>query len=102
LIPPKVDAGVLPPVNHSVVTLGIEQRSDSLQMTSTSIPAGLKLLEEIVDNPNAKASERLQAARRLKTYLLQLTHLIESRQTGPDVRKSVIEALREYRLKSMS
>jgi hypothetical protein len=59
--------------------------------------AALKLLEEIIGDPKTKASERLEAMRMLKMYLLQLKRLIDAQNTAPKVRESVIEVLREYR-----
>jgi len=59
--------------------------------------AALKLLEEIIDDQKAKASDRLKAMRMLKLYLLQLKRLIESQEMAPDIRENVIEVLHEYR-----
>jgi hypothetical protein len=59
--------------------------------------AALKLLEEIIGDPKTNASERLEAMRMLKMYLLQLKRLIEAQETAPNVREGVIEVLREYR-----
>jgi hypothetical protein len=58
--------------------------------------AALKLLEEIIDDPKAKASERFEAMRTLKMYLVQLKRLAGAQETAPDVRENVIEVLREY------
>ena len=66
-------------------------------MAFTTMAAALKFLEEIIDDPKAKASERLEAMRMLKMYLLQLKRLIEAQETAPDVRENIIEVLREYR-----
>ena len=54
-------------------------------------------LVRIMDDPTAKARDRLRAAQILKVYLLKLERLLESQQTRPDIRKEIIEALRKYR-----
>jgi hypothetical protein len=54
-------------------------------------------LVRIMDDPTAKARDRLRAAQILKVYLLKLEHLLESQQTPLDIRKEIIEALRKYR-----
>ena len=61
----------------------------------TMAPA-LKLLEEIIDDPKAKASERFEAMRTLKKYLVQLKRLSGAQDTAPDVRENIIKVLREY------
>jgi hypothetical protein len=53
-------------------------------------------LVRIMDDPAAKARDRLRAARILKVYLLKLARLLESQQTAPDIRKEITEALRKY------
>jgi hypothetical protein len=54
-------------------------------------------LVRIMDDPTAKARDRLRAAQILKVYLLKLERLLESQQTAPDIRKEITEALRKYR-----
>ena len=53
-------------------------------------------LVRIMDDPTAKARDRLKAAQILKAYLLKLERLLESQQTAPDIRKEITEALRKY------
>ncbi len=53
-------------------------------------------LVRIMDNPAAKARDRLRAAQILKVYLFKLESLLESQQTAPEIRKEVTEALRKY------
>jgi hypothetical protein len=50
----------------------------------------------IMDDPTAKARDRLRAAQILKVYLLKLERLLESQQTAIDVRKEITEALRKF------
>ena len=54
-------------------------------------------LVRIMDDPTAKARDRLRAAQILKVYLLKLERLLKSQQTAPDIRKEITEALRKYR-----
>ena len=54
-------------------------------------------LVRIMDDPTAKARDRLRAAQTLKIYLLRLERLLESRQTAPDIRKEITDVLRKYR-----
>jgi len=58
--------------------------------------AALELLEEIIDDPKAKARERLNAVRVVKMGLFWLTQLAESQQAPPDLRKGIIETLRRH------
>jgi hypothetical protein len=53
-------------------------------------------LIRIMDDPTAKARDRLRAAQILKVYLLKLERLLESQQTDPHIRKKITEALRKY------
>jgi hypothetical protein len=53
-------------------------------------------LIRIMDDPSAKARDRLRAAQILKAYLLKLERLLESQQTDPHNRKKIKEALRKY------
>jgi len=57
----------------------------------------LKRLAELIDNPQASAKTRLKAVRTLKKQLISLKRLIEAQETPPDIRKDVIETLRNYR-----
>jgi len=54
-------------------------------------------LVRIMDDPTAKARDRLRAAQILKVCLLKLERLLKSQQTAPDIRKEITEALRKYR-----
>jgi len=65
-------------------------------MVFDTMAAALKLLEEIIDDPKAKASERFEAMRTLKMYLVQLKRLAGAQETATDVRENIIEVLREY------
>jgi hypothetical protein len=71
-------------------------------MDFNTMAAALKLLKRIIDNPKAKASERFEAMRTLKMYLLQLKHLVEAQETAPDAREYIMEVLREYRARPLS
>ena len=53
-------------------------------------------LARIIEDQTAKARDRLRAAQILKKYLLRLERLLESRQTAPEIRKEIREALRKY------
>jgi hypothetical protein len=53
-------------------------------------------LVRIMDDQTAKARDRLKAAQMLKTYLLRLERLLESRQTAPEIRKEIRDALCKY------
>lgn len=55
----------------------------------------LEWLEEIIDDPQAKAVAKLRAVRVLKICLFWLITLAESRQAPPDLRKGIIEVLRQ-------
>jgi hypothetical protein len=57
----------------------------------------LKLLVDVIDNPQARSRERLRAARMLKTCLASLQRVLEWRQTSPELRKDLVEVLRVYR-----
>jgi len=60
----------------------------------------LELLVEVIDDPKAKARERLEAVRMLKKGLFWLKFLIEAQETAPDLRKDLIVVLRRYRRSS--
>jgi hypothetical protein len=53
-------------------------------------------LVRIMDDPTAKARDRLKAAQMLKVYLLKLERLLESQQTTPEIRNEIRDALRKY------
>ena len=53
-------------------------------------------LLRLMDDPTAKARDRLKAAQILKKYLGALEHLLKSRQTTPDLHKAITEVLRKY------
>jgi len=53
-------------------------------------------LVQIMDDPTAKARDRLRAAQILKVYLLKLERLLDSQQTAPEIRKEITEALRKF------
>jgi hypothetical protein len=53
-------------------------------------------LVRIMDDPTAKARDRLAAAQILKVYLLKLERLLESQQTAPEIRKEITASLRKY------
>jgi hypothetical protein len=57
---------------------------------------GLKLLVQVIDDPRAKATTRLEAVRLLKKRLLWLKHALEAPHTAPDLRSEIIAALRIY------
>ena len=57
----------------------------------------LQILEEIIDDPKARARTRLDALQKLKKHLLWLMELIEAPQTAPKLRKELIETLRSFR-----
>jgi hypothetical protein len=56
----------------------------------------LQILKGIIDDPKAKARDRLVAIRTLKKHLRCLMDLVESPQTTPKHRRELIEALRSY------
>ena len=60
----------------------------------------LELLVEVIDDPKAKARERLEAVQMLKKGLFWLKFLLEAQETAPDLRKDLIEVLRRYRRSS--
>ena len=66
-------------------------------MAFATMAAALRLLEEVIEDPKTKASERFKAMRMLKTYLLQLKRLVEAQETAPDVREHIMQVFREYR-----
>jgi hypothetical protein len=94
--PTRVEAGINLPLSISLSRLASSQRCDSFQMVFDTMAAALKLLEEIIDNPKVKASERFEAMRTLKKYLVQLKRLSGAQDTAPDVRENIIKVLREY------
>jgi hypothetical protein len=53
-------------------------------------------LLRLMDDPTAKARDRLKAAQVLKQYLRALEHLLQSRETTPDLHKAITEVLRRY------
>lgn len=57
----------------------------------------LRLLVEVIDSPTARSSERLRAARTLKTCLGSLQRVLESGQTSSQLRRDIVEVLRAYR-----
>lgn len=59
--------------------------------------AALQELVRIIDDPNAKARDRLTASRTLKGCLLSLTRLAEAQQTSPYLRRQITDVLRNYR-----
>jgi len=69
------------------------ERADLLRRSAVA----LELLEEVIDDPKAKARERLKAERMLKMGLLWLQGLALSPQAPPDLRKGIIETLRQHR-----
>ena len=60
----------------------------------------LDLLVEVIDDPKAKARERLEAVRMLKKGLFWLKFVLEAQETAPDLRKDLIEVLRRYKRSS--
>ena len=60
----------------------------------------LELLVEVIDDPKAKARERLEAVRMLKMSLRWLQDIIEAQQTAPNLRKDIMDVLRTYRRRS--
>jgi hypothetical protein len=53
-------------------------------------------LLRLIEDPTAKARDRLKAAQILKKYLGALEHLLQSRQTTPDLHKAITDVLRKY------
>jgi hypothetical protein len=53
-------------------------------------------LVQIMDDPTAKARDRLRAAQILKVYLLKIERLLDSQHTAPEIRKEITEALRKF------
>jgi hypothetical protein len=53
-------------------------------------------LLRLMNDPTAKARDRLKAAQTLKKYLGALEHLLKSRQTTPDLHKAITDVLRKY------
>ena len=53
-------------------------------------------LVRIMDDPTAKARDRLRAAQILKVYLLKIERLLDSQHTAPEIRKEITEALRKF------
>ena len=70
---------------------------NSANEVSQQAAEALGHLVRIMDDPTAKARDRLRAAQILKVYLLKLERLLKSQQTAPDIRKEITEALRKYR-----
>jgi hypothetical protein len=56
----------------------------------------LRHLLRLMEDPTARARDRLEAAQILKKYLHALERLLESRQTTPDLHKAITEVLRKY------
>jgi len=53
-------------------------------------------LLRLIEDPTAKARDRIKAAQMLKKYLHALEQLLESRRTSPDLHKAITEVLRKY------
>jgi hypothetical protein len=53
-------------------------------------------LLRLMEDPTAKARDRLKAAQMLKQHLGALEQLLQSRQTTPDLHKVITEVLRKY------
>ena len=56
----------------------------------------LRHLLRLMEDPTAKARDRIKAAQTLKQYLAALEHLLKSRQTTPDLHQAITEVLRKY------
>lgn len=56
----------------------------------------LQHLKRLIEDPTAKARDRLKAAQMLKQYLRALEQLLRSRQTTPELHKAITEILRRY------
>jgi hypothetical protein len=54
-------------------------------------------LLRLMNDPTGKERDRLKAARVLKKYLGALEHLLNSRQTTPDLHRAITDVLRKYR-----
>jgi hypothetical protein len=52
-------------------------------------------LLRLMEDPTAKARDRLKAAQILKKYLHALEYLLKSRQTTPDLHNAITEVLRK-------
>ena len=59
--------------------------------------AALEPLAKIINDQTAKARDRLKAMQMLKKCLLELDRLLQSRDTAPDIKKDIVDALRKYR-----
>jgi hypothetical protein len=55
----------------------------------------LGYLLRLMEDPTAKARDRLEAAQTLKKYLQALEHLLKSRRTTPDLHKAITQVLRK-------
>jgi hypothetical protein len=56
----------------------------------------LGYLLRLMEDPTAKARDRIKAAQILKQYLHALEHLLKSRRTTPDLYKAIAQVLRKY------
>ena len=59
--------------------------------------AALEPLAKLINDQTAKARDRLNAMQMLKKCLLELERLLQSRDTAPDIKKDIVDALRKYR-----
>jgi hypothetical protein len=53
-------------------------------------------LLRLMEDPTAKARDRIKAAQILKKYRRALEHLLKSRDTMPDLHKAITDVLRKY------
>jgi hypothetical protein len=53
-------------------------------------------LLRLMEDPTAKARDRLKAAQFLRKYLRALEHLLKSHETTPDLHQAITEVLRKY------
>jgi len=68
----------------------------SAKDVSSHAAVALELLVEVIDDPKAKARERLKAVRMLKMSLRWLQCIVEAQQTALDLRKDIADVLRSY------
>ena len=68
----------------------------SAKDVSSHAAVALELLVEVIDDPKAKARERLKAVRMLKMSLRWLQCIVEAQKTAPDLRKDITDVLRSY------
>jgi len=66
------------------------------QRAAPTSQQALQHLLRLMNDPTVNARDRLKAAQILKQYLLALEHLLQSRQTTPELHKAIMQVLRKY------